>query len=68
MTDKFERELELLETDGLKINPLRLEYEEKVRLLCQEREQLTAEGYSTEEIAQRLHRKRRELGKLYQAI
>ena len=34
-------------------------------MLCREREQLIAKGYSTEEVAKRLHSSRRELGKIY---
>lgn len=65
MKDQFEKEYNELLTNGLKSNPLRLEYEQKVRELSTVKEQLLHEGYSTEQIAQILHSRRRELGVIY---
>ena len=63
--DEFTREVALLKEMGLKYNPLRLEYEEKVRALSAMSEALKAEGYSEEHIAKALHEERRELGRLF---
>jgi len=65
MREAFEKELTDLKANGLKTNPLRLEYEQKVRELAVMRERLFAEGRSIEEIAQLLHGRRRELGVIY---
>lgn len=65
MNTEFERELELLQKHGLKTNPLRQEYEQKVRELSAYRDALFCEGRSPEEIARLLHEKRRELGRIY---
>ena len=65
MKNEFERELELLQKKGLKSNPLRLEYEEKVRELSSLRDELYAKGESVENIARTLHKCRRELGRIY---
>ena len=62
---QFEKELELLQSGGLKDSPLRQEYEENVRRLAQECEQLLAEGIPAEEAARRLHARHRQLGKEY---
>ena len=65
LQQEFEKELELLKTDGLKTNVLHLEYEEKVRGMQDEKEQILKEAHSLEEAAQILHGRRRELGKIY---
>ena len=65
MREQFEKEYRELLTNGLKNNPLRLEYEQKVRELSVVRERLFREGYATEQIAQILHARRRELGVIY---
>ncbi len=65
MDSEFQRELALLQQDGLKTNPMRLAYEEKVRGLQALKEELLAQGCSTEELAHRLHEQRRELGRAY---
>ncbi len=59
------RELELLARDGLKDNPLRLEYERAVRDLADLARTLEQEGLPRHEIAQTLHHRRRQLGKEY---
>ena len=56
MDSEFQRELALLQQDGLKTNPMRLAYEEKVRGL----------QALKEELAHRLHTQRRELGRALQ--
>lgn len=61
----FQRELELLAEMGLKDSPLRLAYEEKVRLLAQEAQALLSSGLTEEEIARTLHQRRRDIGKEY---
>ena len=65
MEAKFKKELEELERNGLKANPLRLEYEEKVRGLSCLKEQLLQSGCSVEQAARFLHGRRRELGEQY---
>lgn len=62
---EFETEYRLLRENGLKSNPLRLEYEEKVRDLVHLRERLFAENLSEKAIAETLHARRRELGLIY---
>ena len=59
----FQQELEQLRQQGLKDNPLRVAYETQVHGLKAEAEQLAAQGLSQEEIARRLHARRRELGR-----
>ena len=63
--DEFEHELALLHTLGLKDSPLRREYEEKVAQLREEPARLRAEGLDEGSIARELHRRRRELGRIY---
>lgn len=58
MDSEFQRELALLQQDGLKTNPMRLAYEEKVRGL----------QALKEELAHRLHEQRRELGRAYKEM
>lgn len=58
MDSEFQRELALLQQDGLKTNPMRLAYEEKVRGL----------QALKEELAHRLHTQRRELGRAYKEM
>ena len=65
MNREFQRELQALRAYGLKSNPLRLEYERKVRDLSALRESLLAEGASKETVARMLHARRRALGKAY---
>ena len=65
MRNQFEKEYYELKVNGLKSNPLRLEYEQKVRELATVREQLFAVGYAVEDIAHILHSQRRELGVIY---
>jgi len=65
MNTEFERELALLREQGLKSNPLRLEYERKVRELSAYRDELFAIGETKENIARILHECRRELGRAY---
>jgi len=65
MKDEFEKELAELKANGLKTNPLRLEYEQKVRELAELRDSLFCKDHTTEEIAQILHSRRRELGVIY---
>ena len=62
---ELRRELGLLARDGLKNNPLRLEYEQAVRDLDLLRQTLEREGRSRHEIARTLHQRRRQLGKEY---
>ena len=62
---EFEKEIALIEKMGLKTNPLRLEYENKVHDLRSVPEKLKAEGFSEEQIARAIHEKRRELGRQY---
>lgn len=65
MNAEFERELKLLQEEGLKNSPLRREYEQKVRELAAYRESLLGEGKPVSEVARLLHEKRRELGRIY---
>ena len=65
MCIEFEKELDALREHGLKANPLRLEYERKVRELSAYRDELFAKGESKENIARTLHECRRELGRIY---
>ena len=65
VSTEFEKELDALRKHGLKSNPLRLEYERKVRELSAFRDALFAKGESKEEIARKLHQCRRELGRVY---
>ena len=58
MDSDFQRELALLQQDGLKTTPMRLAYEEKVRGL----------QALKEELAHRLHTQRRELGRAYKEM
>ncbi len=62
---EYEQEIELIKKMGLKLSPLRLEYEEKVHALRTLPEQLQAKGYSEEQIARVMFEKRRELGRIY---
>ena len=62
---EFEKELDLIRKMGLKTNPVRLEYEKKVRVLRLLPEKLKAEGFKEGQIARTMHDKRRELGRLY---
>ena len=62
---EFEKELALIEETGLKIDPLRLEYERKVRQLRSVPDKLRAEGFSEERITRAMHERRRELGRQY---
>ncbi len=68
METEFQRELALLQQDGLKTNPMRLAYEEKVRGLQALKEELLAQWCPTEELAHRLHTQRRELGRAYKEM
>lgn len=65
MRDQFEKEYNELKVNGLKNNPLRLEYEQKVRELSAVRDRLLAEGHTLEAVARMLHSRRRELGVIY---
>ena len=65
MDREFEQELASLRKHGLKSNPLRLEYEQKVRELAAFQETLFAKGESKENVARLLHQRRRELGRVY---
>ena len=65
MSTEIEQELNALRKYGLKSNPLRLEYERKVRELSVFRDTLFAKGESKENIAKKLHECRRELGRVY---
>ena len=58
-------ELAILARDGLKNNPLRLEYERQVRDLPRLRQQLEDQGLPQEQIARTLHQRRRELGRRF---
>ena len=62
---EFAKELDLIRKMGLKTNPVRLEYEQKVRALRPLPEKLEAEGLTEGQIARTMHDKRRELGRLY---
>jgi len=63
--EEFKSELKLLQENGFKDSPLRLEYEEKVRNLKDLEKELRKQGLSEKEIAYTLHNKRRELGKIF---
>ena len=65
MDEEFLKELKLLQENGLKDSPLRLEYEEKVRRLKELETELRSKSLSEKEIAYTLHNKRREIGKIY---
>lgn len=65
MNAEFERELKLLQEEGLKNSPLRREYEQKVRGLAAYRDALLGTGKPVSEVARLLHDKRRELGRIY---
>ncbi|MBQ4650994.1 MAG: hypothetical protein IJB73_09880 [Firmicutes bacterium] len=65
MNAEFERELKILQEEGLKNNPLRQEYERKVRELSSYRDALLGAGKPASEAARLLHEKRRELGRIY---
>ena len=65
MEAEFEREYTELLRNGLKTNPLRLEYERKVRELADYRDTLYSEKKSEQEIARLLHGARRKLGEEY---
>lgn len=65
MEDEFAKELSILESDGLKSNPLRLEYEKKVKELSLLRDRLVTEGVSESDMAKILHYERRRLGEVY---
>ena len=65
MSTEIERELEVLQKYGLKSNPLRVEYERKVRELSAFRDILFAKGESKENVARKLYECRRELGRVY---
>ena len=62
---EFERELAALRANGLKENPLRREYEKKVAALAELPQKLREKGMDEEEIARRMHGRRRELGRQY---
>lgn len=68
MDSEFQRELALLQQNGLKTNPMRLAYEVKVRGLRALKEELLAHWCPTEELAHRLHTQRRELGRAYKEM
>ena len=65
MADEFERELVMLNNEGLKHNPLRLEYEAKVRELSDLRDKMMRSGMPEEDMAKALHMERRRLGEIY---
>lgn len=65
MDSELTKEIKELQENGLKTNPLRLEYEEKVHELSRLKDELFQSGLRVEEIARILHGKRRELGKIY---
>ena len=65
MDSELTKEIKELQENGLKTNPLRLEYEEKVHELSKLKYELFQSGLRVEEIARILHGKRRELGKIY---
>ncbi len=62
---EYEREVQILRNNGIKTNPLRMEYETKVRELQNLQKILLREEHSMEYIAQILHRERRRLGEIY---
>ncbi|MBQ3077698.1 MAG: hypothetical protein IJC43_07560 [Clostridia bacterium] len=61
----LQRELDLIAAQGLSTNPLRMEYESKVRALTGLADRLQQLGLAEEEIARRLHAERRELGRVF---
>ena len=65
MDSELTKEIKELQENGLKTNPLRLEYEEKVHELSKLKYELFQSGLEVEEIARILHGKRRELGIIY---
>lgn len=65
MEIEFEKEYAELLKYGLKSNPLRLEYERKVHELVGYRDRLYNENKSDQEVAELLHKARRELGREY---
>lgn len=65
LDEEFLRELKLLQENGLKNSPLRLEYEEKVLNLKDLEKELRKQGLPEKEIAYTLHNKRKELGKIF---
>lgn len=62
---EFEQEVEQLIRAGIKSSSLRLAYEEKVKALKEVPQQLRSKGLSEEQIAQKMHTLRRELGRQY---
>lgn len=62
---EFEYEVEQLIKAGIKSSSLRLAYEEKVKALKEVPPQLRSKGLSEEQIAQKMHTLRRELGRQY---
>lgn len=62
---EFEKEITLIEKIGLKTSPQRLEYEKKVCELRSMPEKFKAEGYTEDQIARAMHKKRRKLGRQY---
>ena len=62
---EFEKELDLLKSEGIKDSLLRREYEMKVRDLRDVERRMREDGYSTHEIAVELHRLRRSIGEEY---
>ena len=62
---EFERECGEIARLGLKDNPLRREYEEKVAALKDLPPRLFARGLGEEDVARILHEKRRALGRRY---
>jgi len=65
MEAQFKKEMRELKENGLKTNPLRLEYERKVAELSKMRDDLFGDGRAIEDIARSLHERRRELGRIY---
>lgn len=65
MKNEFEKEYDELLKYGLKTNPLRLQYEQKVRELAAYRDKLYSENKSEQEIVELLHKARRDLGREY---
>lgn len=63
--NEFEKELAVIIEQGIKNNPLRLVYEDKVRELRRLAVQLREKEYSDEQIARIMHNKRRELGRQF---
>ena len=63
--DEFEREIELIRSQGIKSSPLRMGYEREVAALRTLPEKLRSEGYDEEQIARIMHGRRRKLGRLF---